>query len=174
MQPDIPSYIIPYTFKLIGNLDIEILKKSIDILFQRHHIVFSVIKEVNGEPYCDIVKSKIDISLIDYTGLPENEKSEKVNDIFIADSKKVFDLENGPLYRLYLIKTGSDEFYFRISLHHIIFDGWSWSVLAKDLNTIYNSLLKGEKIHLEKLEFQQYDYAEWEKSLRVREERMNQ
>ena len=164
MQPDIPSYIIPYTFKLIGNLDLEILKKSIDILFQRHHIVFSVIKEVNGEPYCDIVKSKIDISLIDYTGLPENEKSEKVNDIFIADSKKIFDLENGPLYRLYLIKTASDEFYFRISLHHIIFDGWSWSVLAKDLNTIYNSLLKGEKIHLEKLEFQQYDYAEWEKS----------
>ena len=28
-----------------------------EVLFSRHHIMFSVIKEVNGEPYCDIVPS---------------------------------------------------------------------------------------------------------------------
>jgi tyrocidine synthetase-3 len=163
LQPDIPSYIIPYTYKLFGPLNREIFQKSIDLLFQRHHILFSVIKEANGEPYCDIVPSKVDISFIDYSGLPENEKAGRINDIMNADSRKVFDLENGPLYRLYLIMTGSEEYYFRISIHHIIFDGWSWSVLAKDLNAIYNSLLSGNDIELEDIEFQQYDYALWEK-----------
>ncbi|MCE5345210.1 MAG: amino acid adenylation domain-containing protein [Bacteroidales bacterium] len=164
LRPDIPSYIVPFTFKLTGPLNCEIFKKSIDILFRRHHIVFSVIKEDNGEPYCDIVPSKVDISFIDYSGLTEVERSEKVFDLINADSRKVFDLQKGPLYRLYLIKTGNEEYYFRMSIHHIVFDGWSWSVLAKDLNNIYNSLLKGKEADLEELEFQQYDYARWEKS----------
>lgn len=164
LQPDIASYIIPYTYKLYGSLSTEIFQKSIDILFRRHHVVFSVIKEMQGNPYCDIVPSKVDISFIDYSGLPENEKSKKVYDLFDADTRIVFDLQNGPLYRLYLIKTASDEYYFRMSIHHIIFDGWSWSVMTKDLNNIYNCLLRGKEINLEKLEFQQYDYAQWEKN----------
>jgi len=164
LQPNTASYIISYNYKFSGSLNRGIFQKSIEKLFQRHYIVFSVIREVNGEPFCDIVPSKVDISFIDYSGLPESQSSEKVSDIFNADSRKIFDLENGPLYRLYLIKTGSDEYYFRISIHHIIFDGWSWSVFAKDLNEIYNSLLKGNEVNLEKLEFQQYDYAQWEKN----------
>ena len=164
LQPDIASYIIPYTYKLYGAINLELLQKSLDILFQRHHIVFSLIKEENGEPYCDIVPSKVNISFSDYSELTENEKQAKINKVFIEDSRKVFDLENGPLYRLYLIKTGSEEYYFRMSIHHIVFDGWSWSVLAKDLNNIYNSLLTGKEISLDEIEFQQYDYAQWEKN----------
>ena len=164
LQPDIASYIIPFTFKLFGSLNREIFQKSIEILFQRHNIVFTVIREVNGEPCCDIIPSKVDISFIDYSDLSENEKFKKVNEIFNTDSRKIFDLEKGPLYRLYLIKTGNEEYYFRISIHHIVFDGWSWSVLAKDLNNIYNSLLTGREISLDEIEFQQYDYAQWEKS----------
>ena len=96
--------------------------------------------------------------------MPENEKPGKVNEILNADSVKIFDLENGPLYRLYLIMTGAEEYYFRISIHHIIFDGWSWGVLVKDLNEIYNSLLRGKEFVPDKIEFQQYDYAQWEKN----------
>ena len=164
LQPDIPSYIIPFTYKLSGSLDREIFQKSLEILFRQHHIVFSVIKEADDEPYCDIVPSEVDISIIDYSGLPENEKPGKVNEILNADSVKIFDLENGPLYRLYLIMTGAEEYYFRISIHHIIFDGWSWGVLVKDLNEIYNSLLRGKEFVPDKIEFQQYDYAQWEKN----------
>jgi amino acid adenylation domain-containing protein len=164
IQPDVPSYIISFTFKFYGSLNLEIFQNSIDLLFQRHYVIFSVIKEADGVPYCDIVPSKVDISFVDYSGLPENEKSEKVNDVINSDSVKVFDLKNGPLYRLNLIMTGPNEYFFHISIHHIVFDGWSWSVLAIDLNEIYNSLLAGKKVNLKAIEFQQYDYAEWEKS----------
>jgi amino acid adenylation domain-containing protein len=164
LQPDILSYIISFTYKFTGSLNYDIFQKSLDKLFHRHHIIFCVIKEENGEPYCDIVPSDVKISFIDYSGFPDKERSEKVDEILNADSLKGFDLENGPLYRLYLIKTGSTEYYFRFSIHHIIFDAWSWSILVKDLSEIYNSLLEGKKEGLDELEFQQYDYAEWEKS----------
>ncbi len=164
LRPDNPSYIIPFTYRFSGPLDFETFRQSIDILFRRHHIVFSVIKELNGEPYCNIVPSKVDIKFIDYSGLSENERSEKINNIFSEDIRIAFDLESGPLYRLYLIKNGINEYYFRSSFHHIIFDGWSWSVMTKDLNHIYNNLLRKNEIILEDIEFQQYDFAFWENS----------
>ena len=166
LQPDIPLYITPFTYRFTGDFNVEIFRKSLEILFSRHHIIFSVIKEEGGEPFCNIVPRPVEISLIDYKGLAEDEKISKVNDIINEDARKVFDLENGPLYRFYLIQTGSSEFYFRMSMHHIIFDGWSWSVFAKDLNEIYNSLADGREYHLETIEFQQYDYALWEKTFK--------
>lgn len=165
-QPDMPSYIISFSYKFSGSLNLEIFHKSLNILFIRHHIVFSVIKEINGEPYCDIVPSKVDFSVIDYSGQPGNEKEKenKVIDIIAGDSRKAFDLKNGPLYRMYLIKTAGSEYYFHLSIHHIIFDGWSWSVLVNDLNEIYNGLLEGKDFDLKELDFQLYDYAHWEES----------
>ena len=38
------------------------------------------------------------------------------------------------------------------------------SVLVRDLNEIYNSLLAGRRSGLSEIEFQQYDYAQWENS----------
>jgi tyrocidine synthetase-3 len=162
LQPDVPSYIIQYTCYLEGSLDRGIFQKSLEILFQRHHIVFSVIQEDNGEPYCDIIPKEVNISFMDYSELPENEKEIKVYDIINADSRKVFDLKNGPLYRLYLIMTKANQYYFHLSIHHIIFDGWSWTVLVNDLKEIYNSLLNKREVSLERIEFQQYDYAHLE------------
>ena len=164
VQPDIPSYIIGLSYKLTGSLNREVFQKSLDFLFHRHNILFSVIKEIDGEPFCDILSSKVEITFIDYSQLPENEKEKKVLDFIKSDSLKVFDLKNGPLYRLYLIITSSNEYYFHASIHHIIFDGWSWSLFVKDLNEIYNSLLQDKRIDLEDLDFQQYDYAHWEET----------
>ncbi len=163
MNPDISSYIIPFTFKLSGTLNHNIFQQSLETLFNRHHILFSVIKEINGEPYCDIVRSKVDISFIDYSGLSEETKLDEIYKLIDVDSRKVFDLNKGPLFRLYLIMTAPEEYYFHLSIHHLVFDGWSWSVFVNDLSKIYNSLLRGIEIDLEEIEFQEYDYAHWEK-----------
>ena len=165
LQPDVPSYIIPATFRFSGPLNREILRKSIDLLFRRHHIMFSVIKEDNGEPFCELLIRDAEVQFHDYTGLPADQKEKLLHDLVNSDSIKPFDLEKGPLYRLFLIKTAEDEHYFHMTIHHIIFDGWSWGILVNDLSSIYNSLAAGKEPDLEKLEFQQYDYAHWEACL---------
>jgi len=170
LQPDKPLYIIPSTYRFVGMLNRKAFEKSFEILFQRHHIVFSVIKESEGKPYCNIIPTEVKIAFIDYTGLPEEEKLNKIKEHIHSDSRMVFDFEHGPLYRLYLIKTSADEYYFHLSIHHIIFDGWSFGVFASDLSNIYNSLIRGEPVELEPLEYQQYDYAKWEENKEVKQE----
>lgn len=162
LQPEIPSYIIPLTYKFSGPLNNELFEKSLKILFQRHYIVFSVIKEINGEPFFEIIPSEAVINYSDYSGRPEAEKKELLNETIRSTSGIPFDMIRGPLYRLFLIKTAAEEFYFHLSIHHIIFDGISIGVFVNDLAAIYNSLSSGKEVALEKLEIQQYDYAKWE------------
>jgi tyrocidine synthetase-3 len=170
LQPDIPSYILQVSYRLLGSVNIELFQKSLDILFQRHYIVFSIIKEINGEPYCDIVPSKVKISYIDNTGQPENEKGKLINELVSSDLSKPFNLGEGPLYRLYLVKNASDEYFFHLSIHHIIFDGWSIGVMVNDLSEIYNNLINGREAVLEELLFHQYDYAQWEAGIKDNKE----
>ncbi|HPT20308.1 MAG TPA: amino acid adenylation domain-containing protein [Bacteroidales bacterium] len=166
IDPDMPSYIIPYTFKLTGKLDIDIFRRSLDKLFKRHYVVYSVIKESNGTPYFEIVPKTIDLPVIDLKTQPEGKREERIRKLLDEDSMQVFNLAEGPMFRHWLAVTGAEEYYFHISFHHIIFDGWSWSVFVNDLSAIYHSFLTGAEPYLPELEFQEYDYAKWEHDTR--------
>jgi amino acid adenylation domain-containing protein len=170
LQPDVPAYSIPLTYRFRGLLNMQVFERSLEILFERHHIVFSVIKQEGGEPYCDILQREVKINFTDYSVLAEEEKRDKVMAIFNEEVRQPYDLENGPLYRLYLVKTAEDEYYFHMSLHHIVFDGWSTGIFINDLSRIYNSLINNEKVDFEPLEYQQYDYAKWEAGAEIKQE----
>ena len=61
-------------------------------------------------------------------------------DLIKNDSRKAFDLNTGPLYRLFLYKISEEEFFFYCAIHHIVFDGWSWKIFINDLNQIYQDI----------------------------------
>ncbi len=150
------------TYKLKGQVNVQILEKSIDVLFKRHHIVFSVFKDKGGEPFCEIRTSEIKFNYFDFPDIPEDEREGMARKVIAEDLRKPFNLENGPLYRLYIMRTNENEYYFHVSIHHIIFDGWSQDIFVNDFCNIYNSLAAERPHDLEELEFQQYDYANWE------------
>jgi len=124
--------------------------------------MFSTFKEVNGEVYCDIKPKPVNVSLIDFSDYAIEEGREKALSFVAEDKKKLFDIEQGPLYRLYLIKLNKTNFYFHATFHHIIFDGWSWGVFVQDFNGIYNNLRLKQEVKLEPIELFSYDYANLE------------
>jgi amino acid adenylation domain-containing protein len=79
-----------------------------------------------------------------------------------ADSRKPFDIETGPLFRLYLLKAGHNDYYFHATIHHIIFDGFSRRVFVQEISKIYNSLLLDKFGSIEQHSYQSYDFADWE------------
>jgi amino acid adenylation domain-containing protein len=163
LNPTLPNYVVPLVYRLRGPLRVDIFRKSIDALFSRHHVLFSRFFEKDGLPCCAINKTEVRFEFTDYSNIPVNEGESGTIELIIEDSRRVFDLKNGPLYRLYLYKLSNDEFYFYCAIHHIIFDGWSWKIFIDDLNHIYNDLEAGREISLKDLIYQQYDFANWEK-----------
>ncbi len=158
----IPSYNIPFTFDLKGSLNFDFFQKTIEILFERHHIVHASFKEENNEPYYQIHDDrKVVIKKYDISGLKNTDKEEELNKIIGENSRKTFDLNKGKLFRLCLIKYNLDEYYFHSTIHHIVFDGLSWGVFVRDFNTIYESISNIKEIALPSIKFHQYDYANW-------------
>jgi len=163
-----PSYNLSYTYYFNGKLNYGLFQKSIDVLFERHHTMFSTFKEVNGEPYCDIKPRPAKIASIDFSDYSIEKGKENAASFVAEDKRKLFDIEQGPLYRLYLIKLSEINFYFHVTFHHIIFDAWSWGVFVQDFNRIYNNLLRDQEEILEPIEFFSYDYASLEKKTGIR------
>ena len=54
-----------------------------------------------------------------------------------------FKLEEGPLFRIYLMKRAADDFLMQVVAHHIVSDLWSLTILLGELDLIYAALKNG-------------------------------
>ena len=155
-----PAYNISFSYKFRGRFNEEIFCKSINAVFNRHAILKGRITTVNFESALILdKKNQVYIQRIDFSDIPPDEKEKKIEQFIGDDTRKVFDIEHGPLYRLFLIKLGEDEILFHLTIHHIIFDGWSWGVFVKDLKTAYNALLQNQENPLSGDVNQYYEYT---------------
>ncbi|HNW56145.1 MAG TPA: amino acid adenylation domain-containing protein [Bacteroidales bacterium] len=155
-----PAYNIPFTFKLTGEININIFRKSLDVLFNRHFIVFSLFKEKDGIPYCFIRPKPVEVEMHDFSGKNIERSIKEIYESIGQASRKCFNLESGPLYKLHLYKLNDSNYYFHCTFHHMVFDGWSYSIFLNDLKSIYNSLSLNKELELEDIKECYLDYAE--------------
>ena len=101
----------------------------------------------------------VDIAIKDYSKDLPDDREEKISSYISNDSRKQFDLETGPLYRLSLLKQNDLSYIFHATIHHLIFDGWSWSIFLLELRSIYESLILNKTIELEDVRPYYLDYA---------------
>ena len=80
-----------------------------------------------------------------------------------VEAQAPFDLEQGPLLRVRLLRLADDDHTLLVTMHHIVSDGWSMGVLMKELSTLYKAFLYGENDPLPELEIQYADYAAWQR-----------
>lgn len=162
IDPGNPSYNIPFAYYLLGDLNVEIFRQSIQILFDRHKVLKSCIKVLENEPYCILENTGLDIEIEDVSDADSRDIDTYVHDRVAFESRRVFNLETGPLYRIRLIKYRENQYVFIFIVHHIVFDGWSWGVFLSELLEAYRHLIKGEPVSLPVLPFQYFDYASWQ------------
>jgi aryl carrier-like protein len=68
---------------------------------------------------------------------------EQTVDAQIHDAGLPFDVEAGPLLRVYVARLDDTEFQLTYGFHHAIMDGWSESVFLTELISAYESCLSG-------------------------------
>jgi len=80
----------------------------------------------------------------------------------------VFDLAKDTLLRIKLLQIKTEEFVLLFNIHHIISDGWSMTVLVRELSLLYTACIAGNKnplLVLPSLPIQYKDYADWQNDL---------
>ncbi|MGF7239142.1 MAG: condensation domain-containing protein, partial [Frankia sp.] len=61
------------------------------------------------------------------------------------DARTRFDLAAPPLFRARLLRRAGRPVALLVTIHHIVFDGWSFGVLVRDLGRTYEARLRGQR-----------------------------
>lgn len=154
-----PEYNLGHTYHLKGAIDTDIFNKSIQLLFNRQHSLFSVFRQSEGNIYIDIIPREVKVEFMDFSAIPAEKRRDKILSFAGTDTGKWFDLETGPLYRLYLLKYDDSEYYFHATIHHIVFDGGSRQIFVDELSSIYTDLYNKLKVRFKPIEHHTYDFA---------------
>jgi len=153
-----PAYNLLLTYHLNGQINVEFFRKSVEVLFDRQITMFSVFRHHKGEPHIDIIKRPVIIELIDFSSSDISIRKEAILSFAGEDSRTCFDIEKGPLYRLYLLKYDDNSYYFHATIHHLIFDAWSRRIFVQELSRIYSNIYHDIKNKSEPLLFYRHDF----------------
>ncbi|MBB5624256.1 amino acid adenylation domain-containing protein [Pedobacter cryoconitis] len=156
--PGSPVYFEQMSFRLKGDLNIEVLEKSYASLVSRHGILRTVFTNNVGEKPLQIVKKEV-TPVFKYIDTLQ-EPSLSVADYKVLDRAEGFDLHSGSQMRLTILDLGDQVYEFIWSHHHILMDGWCMSILINEFLSIYGSLVRGNKPRLNKV-YPYSDYIKW-------------
>src|SRR5581483_9394598 len=90
-----------------------------------------------------------------------------------AFGERLFELSEGPLLRAMLVWLDTDDYALVLALHHIVADGWSMGVFARELGALYEDLRAGREPRLPPLPVQYGDVAVWQRE-QLRGERLEE
>ena len=166
LEPGMATYNVPADYRLKGKLDLGALEKSLRELVRRHEASCArVFRRWRGDRYRRSLRRKgCGFAVVDLQGLRRRDALEReVARLAAADAQRPFDLGQGPLLRVSLLKLGEQEHVLLLNVHHIVFDGWSWGVLALELSVLYAAYGRGEESPLGELAIQYGDFAVWQR-----------
>jgi len=165
MNPQSPAYNMPVASRLLGKLDVKALKHALDEIVQRHEVLRTTFQMVDAQPMQVISpRGALALPLLDLTHLPQTAREAEAHRLALENLNQPFDLVNGPLLRAGLLRMSVEDHVLLLTMHHIVSDGWSISILVNELAALYNSFSHGVPSTLPNLPIQYADYAQWQRS----------
>ena len=147
--------------RLQGELNLGALERSLQEIVERHEILRTRYGMKNGREV-RILDTAWEVRATP-TEIGGVEREEQVRQAVIQEQSKPFDLERGPLLRINLWKLDEQKHVLLLNMHHIITDGWSMSILSRELQTLYTGHVAGRRVRLPAPKIQYADYAVWQR-----------
>ncbi|KJK33640.1 amino acid adenylation protein, partial [Lentzea aerocolonigenes] len=135
MSPGRTTYHEPKVVRLDGPLDVPRLTDAVRAAVLNQESLRTVFRDDGGEPH-RVVLSTMDIEcpLLDFTGADEDDA---IAALMATEGKEVFDLAEGPLLLVRLVRLAADRHLLFLVAHHIVFDSSSTSVLVREVAAHY-------------------------------------
>jgi amino acid adenylation domain-containing protein len=163
VDPGTPLYNIPFDMHIRGPLDVGALRTAFSEMTRRHELLRASFRSVEGRAQIAIADElEVDIPVVDLSSLGETERREEALRLLEAESTTPFDLAVAPLWRGTLLRLGEDDHALLMTMHHIIYDGWTPTIIEEELAQHYGAAVRGERATLPELPVQFADFAAWQ------------
>jgi aspartate racemase len=163
LQPGSAAYTMSAALRLKGLLNTTALEQSLCEIVRRHEIFRTTFSAVDGRPV-QVISSVMDVKLrrVELQALPESERESETQQWSTQEAQRPFDLAQGLLMRAVLLHLAAEEHVLLLTMHHIIFDGWSKGVFWRELTVLYDAFTAGKPSPLPELSIQYADFAHWQ------------
>jgi amino acid adenylation domain-containing protein len=154
------AYNISKAVRMTGRLNVLALRQTLSAIVARHESLRTNFELIGEEPVQTIsAPREMEISLIDLRGQHESAVQQVVAEI----AQHPFDLAHDRLLRASLLRLDDQEHVLLLTMHHIVSDGWSMSVLFREIGLLYEALVNGQPSPLAELPIQYPDFAVWQR-----------
>jgi amino acid adenylation domain-containing protein len=157
------TFHIDLGLRLKGSLNHAALEQTFNEISRRHENLRTTFPVVDGEVVQVIhPPARLSIATVNLENISEANR-EVVEKLVVGALGRPFDLENGPLVRLAVVRHSDQDHTILCTLHHIISDGWSRGILIKEVSSLYEAFGSGEPSPLPELKVQYADFAIWQR-----------
>ncbi len=159
LYPGIPAYNVCRALELEGRVDRNALAGALHAIVERHSVLHSTFKLVGGVPMQAVSPAwPSPLRELDLSSNPGGYPA-----ALRAEAERPFDLASDLLLRALLIRLAPAQNVLVLTFHHIAVDGWSLSILFRELSQLYSMLTLGIAPSLPQIPLQYADYAEMER-----------
>ncbi|HEU4326185.1 MAG TPA: aminotransferase class III-fold pyridoxal phosphate-dependent enzyme [Roseiflexaceae bacterium] len=142
--------------RMRGPLDPAALHRALQTIVDRHETLRSTLGRA-GDLQHVWSSMRLDLPLVDLSALDPAEREPRVGAWFEEESRRAFDFVAGPLFRATLIRLAPEEHILAWATHHIVVDGWSVTVILRELAALYDEQCGGRPARLRPpMQFREY------------------
>ncbi|HLM54812.1 MAG TPA: amino acid adenylation domain-containing protein [Pyrinomonadaceae bacterium] len=164
MKPQSSFYNLPLAARLRGALDVTALEAILAELAERHEALRTRFVEIGGEPAQVVDEgAAVKLAFVDLSDAEDGAREGAARRALREALSAPFDLTRCPPWRAVVVRLGAEEHLLAVVMHHIISDGWSLDVLARELSALYSARARGLASSLPTLPVQYADYAAWQR-----------
>ncbi|NUK90119.1 condensation domain-containing protein, partial [Streptomyces lunaelactis] len=165
LEPGSAEYVIPFGFEVKGALDLAALEAALSGLVARHEVLRTrFVTGADGEPV-QIVDGpwQVAVEVMNLAGASDPaEREAAARAVLDVKAGKAFDLTSGRLLRATAVRLADEHHLLLLTIHHIVADGWSVSVLTDELREFYTAAVESRPAVLGELPIQYGDFALWQ------------
>jgi amino acid adenylation domain-containing protein len=161
LEPSTPLYNIVLGYRIRGQVDTVALEAALNAFVARHESFRTTLRDIDGRPM-QVIHTNVKIRL---NSLLAREPGLAGAIVAAQDHARVpFDPRTAPLLRAAICRFAPDAHLLALTIHHSIFDGWSVSILNREVGLLYSHArgLLPEEPRLPALQFS--DFTRWERA----------
>ena len=166
LEPGDTTYNMWVDWVLKGPVDIAALERSLAEIVRRHEVLRTTFESSDGVPRQVVHEPQFVPALErieNEAGIAADRWEAQVRERLSALIAQPMDLSRGPLFTARLVALDDERHLLFVLVHHIVFDGISIGVFARELFALYEAFSAGRPNPLSEPTIQFADFAHWQR-----------
>lgn len=141
-RPGTPLDTLGVRYRITGTADESAIAEALRTVVARHDALRAVVEQGDEGPVMlfdtgdrtpRLTTGQTPLVVHDLTSLPPDRRTARAKELAEEHGRRAFDPRTGPLLAGLLMRMAAEEWELVVAVHHLVFDGWSASVLAEEL-----------------------------------------